>query len=142
MPDLKATLRRVPEEALNQGNLEIVEEVFSPEYVMHDPSSPTEIRGLEGIRQYLENFRTAFPDLHLTVESQVAEGDTVMTRWTATGTHQGEAMGMQPTGNRVTVQGIIESRFSEGKVVEEWQSLDTLALMQGIGAVAPPATPT
>ena len=141
MPDLKAILRRVPEEALTQANLDVVEEVFSPEYVMHDPSSPTEIRGLEGIRQYLENFRTAFPDLRLTVESQVAEGETVMTRWTATGTHQGEAMGMPPTGNRVAVQGIIESRFSEDKVVEEWQSLDTLALMQGIGAVAPPATP-
>ena len=83
-------------------------------------------------------YRTAFPDLQITVEDQVAEGDKVVTRWTARGTHRGELLGVTPSGNRVEISGISIDRFSGSKFVESWSNYDALGTMQQIGAIPEP----
>ena len=137
----KATLRRVPDEVFNQGNLSVVDELFAPDYVMHDPGDPgAALHGYEAFKeQYVGMFRTAFPDLQITIEDQVAEADKVASRYIAQGTHQGELMGIPPTNNRVQVTGTIVSRFTEeGKIAEEWNNFDALGMMQQLGVVPPP----
>ena len=136
----KAILRRVTDEVFNQGNLDVVDELFSPDYVLHDPGIPGgELRGPEDFKQHwVSMFRTAFPDLQLSVEDQVAEGDKVVTRYTGRGTHQGELMGISPTNNEAVVSGIIMSRVSGGRVEEEWNSFDALGMMQQLDAVPGP----
>jgi steroid delta-isomerase-like uncharacterized protein len=135
----KALVRRSFEEVFNQGNLDAVEEIFAPDYVLHDPTSPEEIRGTEGMRQYVSMYRTAFPDLQQTIEDEIAEGEKVATRLTGRGTHQGELIGIPPTGNRVEAVGIVINRMSGGKIAESWANYDALGMMQQIGAVPAPA---
>jgi steroid delta-isomerase-like uncharacterized protein len=134
----KALVRRSFEEVFNEGNLDAVEEIFAPDYVLHDPTSPEEIRGTEGISQYVSMYRTAFPDLQQTIEEQIAEGEKVATRLTGRGTHQGELMGISPTGNRVEAPGIVINRISGGKIAESWANYDAMGMMQQIGAIPPP----
>jgi steroid delta-isomerase-like uncharacterized protein len=122
-------------EVFNDGNLDTLDEIIGSDWVDHDPAMPEELRGLEGARQLVEGYRSAFPDLHVTIEVQVAEGDEVATRFTARGTHQGDLMGILPTGNQVTVQGISIERISGGKIVETWDYYDALGMMQQIGAM-------
>jgi predicted ester cyclase len=127
------------EEAFGQGKVEIVEEVLDPDFVCYDPNSEAgEVRGADTIKQEIEYFRNAVPDLTYTVEDQVAEGDKVVTRYTATGTHQGEFFGVAPTGNRIEMSGIQIDRFDEesGKMVEEWPEYDLLGAMKQMGAVS------
>ena len=134
----KAIIRRFLEEIFAGGNLELVDELFAPNFVLHDPSVPQEVRGPEGIRQYITMYRTAYPDTHFTIEDQIAEGDRVVTRWTGQGTHQGELMGIPPTGRRVTVTGIEVDRIAGGKIEETWVSYDALGMMQQLGVVPSP----
>ncbi len=134
----KEKTRRFLEEAFNEGNLGVVDELFATDYVLHDPASPEEISGPEGIKQFVQMYRSAFPDTHITVEDQIAEGDEVVTRWTGRGTHQGELFGVPPSGNRVEVSGITISRFEGGKFVEDWTNSDFLGLMRQIGAIPEP----
>jgi len=138
--DNKAILRRINDEVFSQGNLDLVDELFSPNYVLHDPGIPGgELRGTESFKQqWVSMFRTAFPDLQLSVEDQVAEGDKVVTRYTGRGTHQGELMGIPPTNNEAVVSGIIVSRVSGGRIEEEWNSFDALGMMQQLGVIPPP----
>jgi steroid delta-isomerase-like uncharacterized protein len=134
----KEKVRRFLQEAFNEGNLGVVDELFATDYVLHDPASPEEVSGPEGIKQFVQMYRSAFPDTHITVEDQIAEGDEVVTRWTGRGTHQGELFGVAPSGNQVELSGITISRFEGGKFVEDWTNSDTLGLMQQIGAVPSP----
>ena len=134
----KALSRRVVEELYGQGKLDIVDELFDSNYVGHDPASPQEIRGPEGVKQEASMYLNAFADIQVTVEDQVAEGDEVVTRWRGIGTHQGELMGIPPTGNRVELTGITISRIANGKIVEDWTNSDTLGMMQQLGVVSPP----
>ncbi len=136
----KAILRRVAEEVFNQGNLSVVDELFASDYVLHDPGVPVgELRGPEAFKeQWVSMFRTAFPDLQMTIEDQVAEGDKVASRYVGRGTHQGELMGISPTNKQVEVTGTITSRFADGKIVEEWNNFDTMGMMQQLGVVSPP----
>jgi steroid delta-isomerase-like uncharacterized protein len=136
----KAILRRVNDEVFSQGNLDLVDELFSASYVLHDPGIPGgELRGTESFKQqWVSMFRTAFPDLQLSIEDQVAEGDKVVTRYTGRGTHQGELMGIPPTNNEAVVSGIIVSRVSGGRIEEEWNSFDALGMMQQLGVIPPP----
>jgi steroid delta-isomerase-like uncharacterized protein len=135
----KATVRRVYDEVFNQGNLSVVDELFDPDYVLHDPGVPGgELRGLEAFKaQWVSMLRTAFPDLRIVIEDQVAEGDKVASRYTGSGTNQGELRGFPPTNNRVEVTGTITSRFADGKIVEEWNNIDGLGMMQQLGIVPP-----
>ena len=134
----KALARRLIEEMFNRGNLEVADELYAPDYVNHDPGNPEEIRGPEGIKGYVGVHRTAFPDLQLTIEDQVAEGDRVATRWTGRGTYQGDLMGIAPTGRRVTATGITIDRISGGKVVETWTNFDVMGMMQQLGVIPSP----
>ncbi len=83
-------------------------------------------------------YHGAFPDTQITVEDQIAEGDLVVTRWTARGTHQGELMGVPPSSNRATVEGITINRIADGKIAESWANYDALGMMQQIGAIPSP----
>jgi steroid delta-isomerase-like uncharacterized protein len=130
----KALARRWAD-IFNQGNLDLVEEIYAPNFVGHDPAMPEDVRGVEGRREFYSMYRDAFPDTQITIEDQLAEGDMVATRWTARGTHQGELMGVPPSGNRVEVPGTTISRIEGGKVAEEWDNYDALGMMQAIGAV-------
>ena len=132
----KAIARHVIEEGWNQGNTAVFDEVYATNYVGHDPSMT--IQGSEGFKQVYAAYRTAFPDLHLTIEDQIAEGDKVVSRWTFRGTHRGELMGILPTGKQVTVTGIVISHFANGKIVESWFNSDDLGMLQQLGVVPMP----
>jgi steroid delta-isomerase-like uncharacterized protein len=134
----KEKARRFLQEAFNEGNLDVVDEIVASDYVLHDPAIPDEIRGSEGVKGFVQMYRNAYPDTDITVEDQIAEGDNVVTRWTARGTHQGELMGIPPSGNRVEVTGITIDRFSGGMFAESWTNYDALGMMQQIGAVPSP----
>jgi len=143
----KAISRRVGEEIFNGGNLDLADERYAPDYVLHDPSLPEDLHGPEGLKRYAAMSCGAFPDAQVTVEDQVAEGDKVVDRWTATGTHTGELMGILPTGRRIEVSGITISRFSGGKIVEDWYQSDDLGMMQQLsfipsGEASEEASPT
>jgi serine phosphatase RsbU (regulator of sigma subunit) len=126
----RAIFRRYIEEVWNQTNLELVDEIFD-RYISHQPDGSTLERGPEDVKRFVGEFRTAFPDLRLSIDDQIAEGDKVMIRETARGTHQGELRGMAPTGEEVEIPGMAVFRFSsEGKVVESWDSYDQLSLMR------------
>jgi len=96
------------------------------------------VRGLEGFKGLVSSYRSGLPDLRIPIEDLIAEGDRVVTRWTAYGTHQGELLGNAPTGNQATVTGILVDRVSGGKIEEEWVAYDTLHFMRQIGAETVP----
>lgn len=133
----KAVVCREIEELFNQGNLDAADEIYAQDYVHHDPFDPTEVRGVEAARQYVAMYRSACPDLHVTVEDQIAEGDLVATRATVRGTHRGELLGAPPSNIRLEIKGLVLSRIVDGKVAEDWQALDALGLLQQIGLVPP-----
>ncbi len=133
----KVITRRFLEEIFAGGNLELVDELFAPNFVLHDPSVLQEVRGLEALKQYITMYRTANPDTRFAGEDQIAEGDRVVTRWTGQGTHQGELMGIPPTGARVTVTGISIDRIAGGRIEETWVSYDALGMMQQLGVIPP-----
>ena len=135
----KAIARRALEEVWSgQGDLDAADELYAPNWLDHDPASPEDIRGPEGAKELASMYRNAFPDNRYSVEEQVAEGDMVVTRWIASGTHQGEIMGIAPTGNRVTYAGTSVERIVDGKIEETWDNYDALGMMQQIGAIPSP----
>jgi steroid delta-isomerase-like uncharacterized protein len=138
--DTKAIARRFLEEAFNSGNLDVVDELVAPEFVNHDAALPEPGVGIEAAKASITGYREAFPDLRLTIEQQLAEGEYVTTRWSARGTHQGNLMGMAPTGKQATVAGITIDRIVDGRFVESWTNWDTLGLMQQLGVIPALAT--
>ena len=135
----KALLRRSVEEVFSaQGDIDVADEIFAPDYVGHNPTDPQDVRGPEGAKGLANMYHSAFPDVRLSIEEQIAEGDRVVTRWIASGTHQDEMMGIAPTGNQVRVEGITISHVHEGKILQEWELFDTLGLMQQLGAAPAP----
>ena len=133
----KALLQRAYEQIFNQGNLDQIDEIFSVAFVDHE-APPPGMEGLDGIevlRQFVKVSRDAFPDLQFTAEDMIAEGDKVAARYTMRGTHQGEFMGVAPTGNQIAVTGIDIVRFEGGKMVEHWANSDELGMMQQLGLV-------
>lgn len=135
-----ATTRRFFDEVWSEGDFDLVDELFAPEYVGH-PSGPEEsVRGPEGVKEYIGRLKEGVPDLTVTVEDQVADGDKVATRWTARGTHDGELMGIDPTGQTATVTGITIQRFDDGgQIVEGWTNWDMLGMLQQLGIAPQPA---
>jgi steroid delta-isomerase-like uncharacterized protein len=129
----KAIVLRHWEEVVSQGNMDVIDEIFAPNFVAHEADQ--DIRGPKGVRQFILMLRTAFPDLHVSVEDMLAEGDKVVQRWSGHGSHQGELMGLPPSGKRVSVAGITISRFEGGKVAEEWELYDMMGMMQQLGAI-------
>jgi len=122
-------------EIFNEGNLAVADEIIATDFVNHDPSRPN-VTDLESYKGWVVENRTAFPDFHVEVHyNMVAEGDKVAARWTVTGTHQGEFMGIPPTGTQMTVTGMNIHRLAGGKIVEAWWSSDILALMEQLGVM-------
>jgi predicted ester cyclase len=133
----KEIVRRALEEPWR--NPDVLEELVSSDYVGYDPASPEPIRGIQGAKENVEQYRSAFEGAQITVKEQLAEGDLVATRWEGRGRHTGEIMGIAPTGKEAVVSGQTLSRVTNGKIVEEWTNWDTLGMLQQIGAV-PSAT--
>jgi len=129
----KALVRRWVEEIWNKGNLSAADELFAANYLHHDPSSPDFGLGPQSEKQRANLYRGAFSDLQLTIDDLVAEGDTVVIRWTARGTHRGELMGVAPTGKPFTITGVSIARITGGKFVEGWVNWDALGLTQQLG---------
>lgn len=137
----KTIARRVIEEAWNQGNLDTIDELYAAETVYHDPDH-ADATGAAAVKDLITEYRTAFPDLQLTIEQQIVEGDTVATRWRATGSQQGAYRGIAPTGKPVTLSGITllhigaVGRVEERQILESWTYWDSLGLLEQLG-VAP-----
>jgi steroid delta-isomerase-like uncharacterized protein len=118
----KSIFRRYIEEVWNQGRLELADEIFA-RYLAHQPEGPILERGPEDVKRFVSEFRSAFPDFHISIDDQIAEGDKVMVHATIRGTHEREFRGMAPTGKEIEERGFSVFRFSdEGKVVESWDS--------------------
>ncbi|MGH2588408.1 MAG: ester cyclase [Dehalococcoidia bacterium] len=129
----KALYRRFIEEGFNQGRLETLDEVLATGYVNHD-APPGTSSGADGVKQIIQTFRSAFPDLRIEIEEQVAEGDAVTSRATFHGTHNGPLFGIPATGRRVTMPGLTMVRVANGRIQEAWVKNDTLGLLQQLGA--------
>ena len=129
----KAVVRRLFE-AFNAGNLSVADEVLSSNFVYREPTVG-ERRGVQGYKDVVTTYRTAFPDARMIIDEQVATGDTVVTRWTATGTHNGNLFGIAPTGRRITCTGVLITHLQNGKIVEEFEVYDTLGMMRQLGVV-------
>ena len=126
-----ATTRRFFDEVFSQGDLDLVDELFAADYVGHPSGPEQELRGPQGVKDYVGRLREGVPDLALTIEDQVADGDKIATRWTARGTHDGELLGAAPTGRMATVTGITIQRVGPGdRIVEGWTSWDMLGMLQ------------
>lgn len=134
----KLVSRTLVEEIWNGGNFAVVDRLVSPDFRGHSASPETDARGIDGYRDYHRALRAAFPDLRYTIEDQVAEGDKVVTRWTARGTHQGPYAGIPATGKSGTVRGVTTDRILDGRTVECWTSLDELGLLQQLGVLPQP----
>lgn len=130
----KHILRRFFEEIFNQGNLAVADTIVAADYINHNPA-PGEPPGCEGLKQFVTYMRNTFPDLHITVEDQVAEDDKVVTRFTISGTQRREFAGIPPTGRKVTVTALNIHRVSDGQICEGWLNWDALGMMQQLGAL-------
>lgn len=135
----KQVFRRVIEEGFNSGNLAALDEFFSTTYQEHQFGLPPT---LEGFKEDIHGLRAAFPDLKLTIEEIIAEGDKVWARMTARGTHRGQFMGLAPTGKSFAITVIDICRFENGKIVEHWGVPDRFHLMAQLGALPRPAQRT
>lgn len=138
--DNKEMARRIAEEAWGEGNLEVIDEFLAEEFVSHNSAVPEDVHGPEGYKETIRMFRSAFPDLEVTIEDSIAEGDKVVLRVSQSGTHEGELMGIEPTGQYVETTGIVIGRAEDGKAVEEWAQLDNLGMMQQLGVIEPPGS--
>jgi steroid delta-isomerase-like uncharacterized protein len=134
----RALIRRFVEEAFNRGNLEVVDEIYAPDHAGHTAGVPEQTPGPEGVKGFVGLYRSAFPDLHTTVEDMLTEGDKVTYRWTAVGTHQGDLLGIEPSGNRVELTGITIERIEGGRIAETWNNFDQLGMLRQIGAIPAP----
>ena len=132
----KAIARRLIDEVFNLGNLDVVDEIIAPGFKHHDPNSEEGSMGPKGFKQLLERYWRAFPDLQMELQQQIAEGDLVVDRWIARGTHQGELMGRAPTGKKVETSGITIHRITNGKIVETWNNYDGLTMLQQLGVLS------
>jgi len=132
----KAVMRRVFEEVLSKGNLTIIPELISPNYVFRSPLG-IEVKGPEGFKQNVTMYRTAFPDIYAAINDVIAEGDKVAVRYTMTGTFKGEMMGVAPTGKRLEITGAVFVRFAGGKEVEASSCMDMLAWNRQLGIPIP-----
>ena len=133
----KAVVRRFLSEAFEKGNLGAVDELVADNYVDHTPP-PKIPDNKAGLKQTVKMFRSAFPDLRMSVEDIVEEGNKVAFRTVTHGTHRGELMGIAPTGRSVSVNEEHFLRFTDGKIAEHWGVEDNLAMMQQLGVVQTP----
>lgn len=130
-------MQRYVEEAINKGNLAVLDELIHPDYVFRSPGE--EVRGPEGFKGLIAAYRSAFPDLNMQIDDLLTEGNRTVTCFSLSGTHDGVFMGIAATGKQMKVNGMVLSRFEAGKVVAEWEILDQLAMFKQLGIVSLPA---
>ena len=125
------------EEVWNKGREEAIEEMFAEDGIAYGlGESEVDVRGPAEYRPFFQRLRGAFPDIKVTIEDAISEGDKVGARWVAEMTHTGDHLGIPATGKRVKIRGVLISRFRDGKIIESWNSWDTLGLLQQIGAIS------
>ncbi len=129
----KAIVRRCMEE-LDKGNWAIFNELLTRDYVYHMPGRSFT---RDESKQFMQSVRAAFPDGRVTIEEMIAEGDKVVTRYTSSGTHKGDFMGIAATGKKVVVTGIVITRIDKGKIAEDWEEFDAMGFMVQLGAIPP-----
>ena len=134
----KAVALRWSQELWGQGNLAVADEIIAPDYVRHDPGDPFPARGPEDVKRIVTMLRTMLPDFRISVEAVIAEGDIVVSRYTATATDTVGYMGMPPTGKALRTPAIQIFRFSSGKIVESWAARDDLGTLRQLGHLAAP----
>lgn len=130
----KTVFKHFVEEIWNKGNSGFADEILTSDFVNHTPG--LDVKGIEAFKQYVLAFRTAFPDLYLTINEQFGEGEKVVSLWTATGTHKGEIMGIAATGKEIKLSGTTITRFAGAKMTENLMYWDRLGFLEQLG-VAP-----
>jgi predicted ester cyclase len=139
--DIMTTVHRFFEEVLNQGKVALLDELFAPSFLYHDPALP-DVRTLEDYKRYITNTLSAFPGVHFALEEVIAEGEMVVTRWTMRGTNTGDfvlpTMRIPATGKQLTLTGMSISRNIDGKTVELWNEQDNLGGFQQLGLIPVP----
>lgn len=135
--DNRLVVRRFLEETINQDRLDTAAQ-FVWEDVVEQVPFPGQGPGLEGLQDVLRTMRTAFPDIHYSIEEQIAEGDKVLTRFEWTGTHRAEFLGVPATGRAVKVWGMVLDRLVDGRIKETRIIMDLLGLMMQLGVIPPP----
>ena len=133
----ESVMYRFIDEVINKGNFSLLDELVQPNYVYRSPDQALD--GPEALKGLLADYRLAFPDLNVKIEELVNGGDKVVISITLTGTHEGDLLGIPPTGKTVKIHGMILSHFEDGKIIAEWEILDMLALFQQLGIVSLPA---
>lgn len=135
----KDIARREIEEIWNKGNMAVADEFLAANFVYHDPCGTPETLNLEAYKQGAIDTRTDFPDFHVTIEEQIAEGNKVVTRWTCTGTHKGKSgnIDIAPTGKQVTIEGVTIDHIAGGKILEEWWFRELMVMKLGYKIVPP-----
>lgn len=132
-------IRRAVDEVWNQGDLTAVDRFVASDFIRHSLTiDDPPVDGREGVKQFYRMLRAAFPDMHFTIDDLIAEGDRVVLRWSATGTHQGPFEGYAPTGKELRVTGIDINRVANGKLVECWTAVDDLGMTQQLGGIPSP----
>ena len=132
----KAFVRRLWD-VWNSRDLDKLGDLIAEEHVNHDPNNPADLVGVDGYRDLITLYTTMFSDLRFEIHNVIAEGDIVCSRWTGVGTHDGEVLGIAPTGNSITRTGLSWQRIENGKIVETWVERDGLGLARDIGVVPP-----
>ena len=130
-------MRRFVEEVINNGDYSVLGELIHPNYVYRSPDQ--ELHGPDALEGLFTAYRTAFPDLNTEIDDLITAGDKAVISITLTGTHEGDLMGIAATGKQVKVHGMVLSRFEDGKIVDEWEILDMLAMFQQLGVISLPA---
>ena len=138
--DNKEIVRRLLEDVWTDDS--VVDETVSTDYVGYDPAMPEPIRGTQGSKDNFKQYSDAFDGAKITVQEQIAEGDTVATRWEGRGTHTGELMGIPATGKEIVVTGLTITKIRDGKIVGDHTVWDTLGMLQQIGAIPTATTAT
>jgi steroid delta-isomerase-like uncharacterized protein len=132
----ETAVRRLIDEAWNKGNLNLIDELLTRDHVNHDPVNP--VNGIDGYKNLVKKYRTAFPDLRLEIDEVLSVTDRVVVRWQFTGTHQNTLDGIPATGRHATGPGITISRFQGDRIQETYVTWDALGLMQQLGVVTMP----
>ncbi|MFC4436426.1 MULTISPECIES: ester cyclase [Natrialbaceae] len=134
--DNKVLARRMQEDVWNEGDVDAIDDLLAEDFIQHSPWEPSELHGRDEFKQQIRDFHAAFPDLHGTVDDVIAEGDTVANRFTMHATHQGEFMGVEPTGNEIELVGTIFARVEDGRIAERWVVDHVLGFLEQLGTVS------
>lgn len=136
----ETALRRIMEEGFNQGRMEVLDELVSPDLVEHQPRGPQmPLRGQDAVKAVVESLRRSFPDIHYTIEDLVVQDDKVWARLTASATQTGPFMGHEPTGRPMAIDVIDIARFQDGRMIEHWGVPDRLGAMMQLGLIPEPS---